>query len=148
MFWIVDNGSSHRGAAAIDRLANQYPNASVVHLPVHASWLDQVEIYFSIVQRKVLSPNDFTQPDPIGERLPAFEPLQHESQAIQMEIHPHRPCELLKRLDAHRKILLHPGSMTPDELTDETTKGQPSRPLAPASAAPARSRPWSASAAG
>jgi hypothetical protein len=33
---------------------------------VHASWLNQIEIYFSIVQRKVLSPNDFTDIDAIS----------------------------------------------------------------------------------
>jgi transposase len=37
VFWIVDNGSSHRGRAAIDRLAAQYRNAIMVHTPVHAS---------------------------------------------------------------------------------------------------------------
>ena len=73
VFWIVDNGSSHRGQAAIDRLATQYPNAIMVHTPVHASWLNQVEIYFSIVQRKVLSPNDFNDLDAITDRLSAFE---------------------------------------------------------------------------
>ena len=73
VFWIVDNGSSHRGQAAIDRLAEQYPNAIMVHTPVHASWLNQIEIYFSIVQRKVLSPNDFTDLDAVTDRLSAFE---------------------------------------------------------------------------
>ncbi|WP_287220943.1 transposase [Rhodococcus sp. (in: high G+C Gram-positive bacteria)] len=42
VFWIVDNGSSHRGKAAIDRLSQRYPNAVMVHTPVHASWLNQV----------------------------------------------------------------------------------------------------------
>ncbi len=65
VFWIVDNGSSHRGQKAIDRLAEQFPNAVMVHTPVHASWLNQIEIYFSIVQRKVLSPNDFTDLDEV-----------------------------------------------------------------------------------
>jgi uncharacterized protein YdaL len=73
VFWIVDNGPSHRGQAAIDRLAEQYPKAIMVHTPVHASWLNQIEIYFSIVQRKVLSPNDFTDIDAISNRLSAFE---------------------------------------------------------------------------
>jgi len=41
---VVDNGSSHRGQKAIDRLAAQFPNAVMVHTPVHASWLNQVEI--------------------------------------------------------------------------------------------------------
>jgi hypothetical protein len=57
--WIVDNGSSHRGHASVDRMAKAWPTANLVHLPVHASWLSQVEIYFSIVQRKVLTTNDF-----------------------------------------------------------------------------------------
>ncbi len=52
VFWIVDNGSSHRGQTAADRLTAAFPNAVMVHTPVHASWLNQVEIYFSVVQRK------------------------------------------------------------------------------------------------
>ena len=57
VFWIVDNGSSHRGAAAAERLATRWPNLILVHLPIHASWLNQIEIVFSILQRKVLRPN-------------------------------------------------------------------------------------------
>jgi hypothetical protein len=59
VFWIVDNGSSHRGASSIKRLQKAWPQAVLVHLPVHASWLNQIEIYFSIVQRKVLTPSYF-----------------------------------------------------------------------------------------
>jgi len=58
VFWIVDNGSSHRGQAAVERLQAAYSNLVVVHLPIHASWLNQVEIYFSILQRKALTPAD------------------------------------------------------------------------------------------
>ena len=79
VFWVVDNGSSHRGQAAIDRLAEQFPNAIMVHTPVHASWLNQVEIYFSIIQRKVVSPNNFTDTDQIVTHLAAFE--SHYNQA-------------------------------------------------------------------
>jgi DDE superfamily endonuclease len=60
VFWITDNGSSHRGKPAIQRLSEWYPQARQIHTPVHASWLNQIEIYFSIVQRKVLTPNDFS----------------------------------------------------------------------------------------
>lgn len=73
VFWIVDNGSSHRGQAAIDRLARRFPNAVMVHTPTHASWLNQVEIYFSVVQRKVVSPNDFTDLAEVEQRLAGFE---------------------------------------------------------------------------
>lgn len=73
VFWVVDNGSSHRGQKAIDRLAKRFPNAVMVHTPVHASWLNQVEIYFSVVQRKVVSPNDFTDLTEVEQRLADFE---------------------------------------------------------------------------
>jgi DDE superfamily endonuclease len=72
VFWIVDNGSSHRGQRSIDRLERDYQNLTLVQLPVHASWLNQIEIYFSIVQRKVLQPNDFTDLATLEERLLSF----------------------------------------------------------------------------
>jgi transposase len=72
VFWIVDNGSSHRGQAAVRRLQGAYANLSLVHLPIHASWLNQVEIYFSVVQRKVLTPNDFSNLAQVADRLLAF----------------------------------------------------------------------------
>jgi len=59
VFWVADNGSSHRGQAAARRLQGQWPTLRLVHLPIHASWLNQVEIYFSVIQRKILTPNDF-----------------------------------------------------------------------------------------
>ncbi len=59
VYWVVDNGSSHAGKASVKRMTEAYPNARLIHLPVHASWLNQIEIYFSIVQRKALTPNDF-----------------------------------------------------------------------------------------
>jgi len=73
VFWIVDNGSSHHGARAVNRLQQQFPNLVLVHGPVHASWLNQIEIYFSIVQRKVLTPNDFDSLAAVEDRLLAFQ---------------------------------------------------------------------------
>lgn len=73
VFWIVDNGSSHRGQASIDRLGGEWHNLRLIHLPVHASWLNQAEIYFSVVQRKVVTPNDFFDPAQIEKRLAVFE---------------------------------------------------------------------------
>jgi hypothetical protein len=73
VFWVVDNGSSHRGKRACDRLRRQWPTARLVQLPVHASWLNQVEIYFSVVQRKVLTPNDFADLAEVESRIAAFE---------------------------------------------------------------------------
>jgi hypothetical protein len=73
VFWIMDNGSSHRGQPSIDRLEGRYANLRVVHGPIHASWLNQIEIYFSIIQRKVLTPNDFNSLEMLADRLQRFE---------------------------------------------------------------------------
>jgi transposase len=69
---IVDNGSDHRGKAAADRLRKAHPNAVMVHTPVHASWLNQIEIFFSVIQKKVVSPNDFPSLEKLSETLLAF----------------------------------------------------------------------------
>jgi hypothetical protein len=59
VFVIVDNGSGHRGQAAITPLAQAHPNAIMIHTPLHASWLNQIEIFFSVIQKKLATPNDF-----------------------------------------------------------------------------------------
>src|SRR6202035_3041026 len=79
VFWVADNGSSHRGPAAARRLRQAYSNAILVNTPVHASWLNQVEIYFSIIQRKVLTPNDFASLAEVEERLRLYEELTNRT---------------------------------------------------------------------
>jgi len=73
VFWVLDNGSSHRGQAAIERLQAAYPRLVPVHLPVHASWLNQVEVYFSILERKVLTPADAASLEELAARILAFQ---------------------------------------------------------------------------
>lgn len=73
VYWIVDNGSSHRGETSIERMTTAWPNARLVHLPVHASWLNQIEIVFSIIQRKVIKPADFADLTELADRLCRFE---------------------------------------------------------------------------
>jgi DDE superfamily endonuclease len=72
VYWIVDNGSSHAGRASIERLEATRQNLRLIHLPIHASWLNQIELYFSIVQRKALSPNSFDSLDELADRLLRF----------------------------------------------------------------------------
>ena len=127
VFWVVDNGSSHRGQAAIDRLTEQFPNAIMVHTPVHASWLNQIEIFFSIVQRKVVSPNDFTDLDAVVDRLSAFETRYNQTaQPFKWKF---TTTDLADLLDQTRppptrspRPSTTPSRLTPDELTSETTK--------------------------
>jgi hypothetical protein len=104
VFWIVDNGSSHRGAASAERMASTWPNAQLIHLPAHASWLDQAEIYFSVVQRKVLTPNDFTGLDQIRDRLAAFETRYNAiARPFTWKFTRTDLGDLLRRIDAHDK---------------------------------------------
>jgi transposase len=108
VFWITDNGSSHRGAASVKRMARAWPNAHLIHLPAHASWLNQAEIYFSVVQRKALTPNDFTSLDQIRDRLAAFETRYNAIARpfrwnfTRTDLH-----DLLRRIDAHDKPQPH-----------------------------------------
>jgi len=73
VFWVVDNGPSHRGRPSIERLEGAHRNLRLIHLPIHASWLNQVEIYFSILERKVLTPPDAVSLDELAARILAFQ---------------------------------------------------------------------------
>jgi len=84
VFWIVDNGSAHRGERSIQRIQTRWPNAVLVHLPIHASWLNQIEIYFSILQRKVLTPNSFESLKQLEAVIMAFQ-YQYEQRAKPFE---------------------------------------------------------------
>ena len=103
VFWIVDNGSSHRGQASIARLEAAWANLRLVHLPIHASWLNQVELYFSVVQRKVLTPNDFRDLVEVERRLLAFQ-RRYQQTAVPFGWRFTRADldRLLRRLDEHQ----------------------------------------------
>ncbi len=73
VFFVADNGSSHRGPRAADRLRAKWPNAILVHTPIHASWLNQIEVYFSIVERKLLTPSNFSDLGALRRGLMAFQ---------------------------------------------------------------------------
>jgi transposase len=104
VFWVVDNGSSHNGQRSIDRIHQTWPTAQLVHLPVHASWLNQVEIFFSIVQRKVIKPQDFHDLDVLADRLLAFQD-RYNATAVPFEWRFTRKSldRLLERLALHEQ---------------------------------------------
>ncbi len=106
VFWIVDNGSSHRNQKSVERLQGRWRNLVLVHLPVHASWLNQIEIVFSIIQRKLLQPNDFDDIAVLARTLNEFE--RHYNQIARpfdwrftrADLH-----QLMLRLDQHEPQL-------------------------------------------
>ena len=106
LFWIVDNGSSQRGAAAKKQLCQVDSRIILVHTPVHASWLNQVEIYFSIIQRKVLTPNDFADLEAIRLRLAFYEELSNQSPTpFQWKFDRAKLTTLLVKIEARRMAL-------------------------------------------
>jgi hypothetical protein len=99
VFWVADNGSSHRGEASVRRLSVAYPNAILVHTPVNASWLNQVEVYFSLLQRKVLTPNDSTDLRELELRIRLYEELTNqEPRPFDWRFTKHDLFNLLQRL--------------------------------------------------
>jgi transposase len=103
VFWVVDNGASHRGWTAATRISDAWPNAVMVHLPVHASWLNQVEIYFSVIQRKLLVPDDFADLDTLAASIAGFE-QRYNAAAVPFGWRFTRAdlARLLRRIDAHQ----------------------------------------------
>jgi len=106
VFWIVDNGSSHAGKKSIERLEGAYENLRLIHLPVHASWLNQIEIYFSILQRKALTPNDFANLEALAARITAFEERYRQiARPFDWTFTRHDLDRVLAKIDAHEPRL-------------------------------------------
>jgi hypothetical protein len=106
LFWVVDNGSSHRGEAAARRLRGLDARIILVHTPVHASWLNQVEIYFSIIQRKVLTPNDFADLEALRLRLALYEDLSNRNpRPFAWKFDRTKLVALMAKIEGHEKRL-------------------------------------------
>ena len=104
VFWVVDNGSSHRGETSVTRLAQAYSQAILVHTPVHASWLNQVEIYFSKIQRKVLEPNEFNSLEEVEQRLRLYEELTNQQpRPFNWKFDRAKLTRFIERLETKRK---------------------------------------------
>jgi hypothetical protein len=105
VFWIMDNGSSHRGERSVRRLQAAFPNIIPVHGPVHASWLNQIEIYFSIVQRKVLTPCDFSSLAEVEDRLLRFQEYYEEiATPFEWKFTRDDLTKLMEKIDAHKSL--------------------------------------------
>jgi hypothetical protein len=80
VYWVADNGSSHNQSMwASQRLTDTYPNTLLVHTPVHASWLNQVDVFFSILSRKALHGQSFDTLDALAERILTFQNWYNQS---------------------------------------------------------------------
>jgi hypothetical protein len=132
VFWLVDNGSSHRGQISADRLQAQWPNLELVHLPFYASWLNQIEIVFSVIQRKVLTPHDFASLQAVVDRLDAFGTTTTDRPAVPVEPdsprprRPHRPRRPARAPPQTSRLIttgLTATTTKPRELSLASTRG-------------------------
>ena len=106
VYWVVDNGSSHAGRASIARMQERWPTTRLIHLPVHASWLNQIELYFSIVQRKALTPNDLPTLEALTDRLLSFgEHYRQIARPFQWTFTRQDLHHLMRRIDRHEPSL-------------------------------------------
>jgi len=78
VFWIMDNGSAHHPATFKSWLQEKYPTAIGLYLPTGASWLNQIELYFSVLTRKALTGGSFHSVDAVKNRITEFEELWNE----------------------------------------------------------------------
>ncbi len=102
VFWVVDNGSSHNGQRSIDRMTTAWPSARLVHLPVRASWLNQIEVVFSIIQRKVIKPADFADLAALADRLRRFTGRYNQTATpFDWRFTTDDLAAMLERIDAH-----------------------------------------------
>jgi transposase len=103
VYWVVDNGSSHNGKRSIERMRAAWPNAQLVHLPVHASWLNQIEVVFSVIQRKVVKPADFADLGALADRLCRFaERYNTTARPFDWRFTSRDLAAMLERLEAHQ----------------------------------------------
>src|SRR5712691_4360899 len=89
-------------SVAAQRLHARFPNLVLVHGPIHASCLNQIEIYFSVLQRKVLTPNDLPSLHALARRILDFQ-RHYQSIARPFEWRFTRKdlATLLRKLDSH-----------------------------------------------
>lgn len=111
VFLIADNGSSHRGPRAAARLRAKWRNVILVHTPIHASWLNQIEVYFSIVERKLLTPCDFANLAELERSLMAFQNrYQRAAKPFKWTFTRRNLHELIAKLKSHNALPWKPRS--------------------------------------
>jgi transposase len=68
---IVDNLSAHF-TPLVERFLEAHPHVFLHNTPTHASWLNQVELFFSILERRLLRHGEFASVDELADRVIAF----------------------------------------------------------------------------
>ena len=106
VFWILDNASYHRGQSCVERLVAEWPNIVPIHLPIHASWLNQIEIYFSILQRKAITPSNSASLLELEEQILGFQAIyQQTAKPFEWRFTRKDLKALMNRISAREKLV-------------------------------------------
>jgi transposase len=76
---ILDNLSTHKPKT--DRWLSRHKNMHFHYTPTHASWLNQIEIWFSILSRRALKGVSFTSPQEVREAIDRFVEIHNKNAA-------------------------------------------------------------------
>jgi transposase len=68
---IVDNLKTH-STELVEHFLHQHPHVHLHFTPTHASWLNQVELFFSILERRLLRRGEFGSVEELADRVIAF----------------------------------------------------------------------------
>lgn len=68
---VLDNGPSHTSKAT-KKWLREHPRFQPHHTPAHASWLDQAELFFSILTRRLLRRGEFTSRQNLADKIENF----------------------------------------------------------------------------
>jgi hypothetical protein len=113
IFLIVDNGCAHHPNTSPQRIAQQFPRVTTLHLPVHSSWLNQIELYFSIVHRKVLQGASLASLADLRQRLRWFEWHYNRTAApFRWRFNRAELAALVNRLGKHNPRYAHDSGLT------------------------------------
>jgi hypothetical protein len=111
VFWVADNGSSHRGEASVKRSSGARGNAIPVHTPARASWLNQVGIYFPMLRREALTPNDSADLRELESRIRLYEGLTNQQpRPFDRKFTKYDLFDLLQRLARRQAAACQPGA--------------------------------------
>jgi hypothetical protein len=109
--------SSHRGSPSTRRTTicctcgdlfarrDRWPTARLIHLPVHASWPHQIELYFSLLQRKARTRNALATLDALAERLNFGKQRRQIARPFESTFTRQKPNKVIDRIDRHEPQL-------------------------------------------
>ncbi len=89
---VADNLATH-STKAVEEFLDEHPHVFLHNTPTHASWLNQIELFFSILQRRLLRYGEFDSVDDLAHQVTAFIENHNRTAAPFRWTHDGRPLQ-------------------------------------------------------